>query len=90
MNCNKTVIPILLNDHFKIVSYNGGSQADLESYSVKNVLTGPNGSPHCSNRGNQFDLVLESDVDVTLTHFAIVGPTHCTAPIKSGYVNWFF
>eukprot|EP00667_Euglena_gracilis_P001159 EG_transcript_1159 len=84
--------PIVLNDRFKVVSYNGGhatATGDPDpSYWVANCLD-TSDRIHLSQRSNA-DLVLfnplPEDECFTLTHFIARGPDDSDVPLKSGYV----
>lgn len=80
--------PIILNDFFKVLSYNGGPKND--NYAIENAFVKPfSNIMHCSDDGKNFDLVMEyTGKDLfTLTHFVIHGPTRCTSPVKTGLVG---
>lgn len=52
-------IPELLNSCLAVVSYNGGCQSADNSYDIRNVLTVDAATPHCSDFGSNFDLLLQ-------------------------------
>jgi len=79
--------PVLLNSYLKVESYDGGEED--EDYKIENALKERGGRPHCSKRGKNFDLVLTSDRNVTLTNFVIWKPNNCTCPIKRGVLNFY-
>eukprot|EP01090_Pellita_catalonica_P019799 TRINITY_DN6839_c0_g1_i3.p1 TRINITY_DN6839_c0_g1~~TRINITY_DN6839_c0_g1_i3.p1 ORF type:complete len:675 (-),score=145.93 TRINITY_DN6839_c0_g1_i3:75-2099(-) len=87
MQENKNNVKVL-NTHFKVESYNGGTPGDT-SYAIDNALQ-INSTPHCTKAGKGFDLILKCirEKGVILTHFMIRGGENCTAPIKSGAI-WF-
>eukprot|EP00668_Euglena_longa_P003179 GGOE01003717.1.p1 GENE.GGOE01003717.1~~GGOE01003717.1.p1 ORF type:complete len:1057 (+),score=314.82 GGOE01003717.1:37-3207(+) len=84
--------PIVLNDRFKVISYNGGhvtSTGDADSaYWVHNCLQ-TSDSIHLSQRSNA-DLVLfnplPEDECFTLTHFIARAPDDSDVPLRSGYL----
>jgi len=79
--------PILLNEKFKVHSYDGGSFKSQARYDIKNALIPIIEPFHCSGNGTKFSLVLKCSEDFTLTHFYVSGPgPKCTEPIKSGLV----
>lgn len=79
--------PTLLNEKFKVHSYDGGSFKSRAQYDVKNVLIPIIEPFHCSCGGTKFNLILKCSEDFTLTHFYVSGPgPRCTEPIKSGLV----
>lgn len=51
--------PELLNPSLAVVSYNGGCQSADNSYDIKNVLDVDAATPHCSDLGSNFDLLLQ-------------------------------
>ncbi len=52
---------VVLNNHLSVVSYNGGGEKEL---GIGNVLK-KKGPPHCSDKGKNFDLLLEYKVRST-------------------------
>lgn len=79
--------PILLNEKFKVHSYDGGCFKSRAQYDVKNTLIPILEPFHCSGAGTKFNLVLKCSEDFTLTHFYISGPgPRCSEPIRSGLV----
>jgi hypothetical protein len=77
----------LLNEKFKVHSYDGGSFKSRSQYDVKNVLIPILEPFHCSGGGTKFNLVLKCSEEFTLTHFYVCGPgPRCTEPIRSGLV----
>ncbi|CAE7942834.1 pol [Symbiodinium sp. KB8] len=79
--------PCLLNEKFKVHSYDGGAFKSKGQYDIKNVLVPLLEPFHCSSSGTKFNLVLKCADDFTLTHFYVSGPgPRCTEPIKSGLV----
>jgi len=82
--------PGLLNEKFKVHSYDGSAFKSKAQYDIKNVLVPIIEPFHCSGNGTKFNLVLKCSEDFTLTHFYVSGPgPRCTEPIKSGLV-WVF
>jgi len=79
--------PCLLNEKFKVHTYDGGAFKSKGQYDIKNVLVPLLEPFHCSSSGTKFNLVLKCADDFTLTHFYVSGPgPRCTEPIKSGLV----
>eukprot|EP00435_Cladocopium_sp_Y103_P054617 s1314_g17.t2 len=79
--------PGLLNEQFKVHSYDGGAFKSKAQYDIKNSLVPIIEPFHCSGNGTKFNLVLKCSEDFTLTHFYVSGPgPRCTEPIKSGLV----
>ncbi|CAE8601169.1 unnamed protein product [Polarella glacialis] len=79
--------PILLNEKFKVHSYDGGAFKSRAQYDVKNSLIPIIEPFHCSGSGTKFCLVLKCSEDFTLSHFYVSGPgPRCTEPIRSGLV----
>lgn len=78
----------ILNSGFKVISYNGATQVGTgDAYKVENILEASANVFHCSEEGENFDLVLEygqSDEKFTLTHLVVRGPERCTAPVADG------
>ena len=85
---NLVVLPLTL------ISYNGGCQHD--EFSIQNSIDTPTGDdfenerPHCSQEGNNYDLLLRykplhptSGSDAcTLTHLVIRQPANCSDPAQ--------
>lgn len=70
LELDNEVRPVLLNDRLSVEHYNGGCQSGLEEhYGIKNVLQLP--GQHCSNRGNNFDLILKAPNGVRLTNMCM-------------------
>ncbi|CAE7195090.1 hecd-1 [Symbiodinium natans] len=79
--------PCLLNEKFKVHSYDGGAFKSKGQYDIKNSLVPLLEPFHCSSSGTKFNLVLKCSDDFTLTHFYVSGPgQRCTEPVKSGLV----
>jgi hypothetical protein len=73
--------PVLLNKHFKVLSFNGGIAGD-DGSSILDVVSGED---FYSKRGEGFDLVLEytgPEEAFSLTHLAFTAASG-TAPIKT-------
>eukprot|EP01114_Cavostelium_apophysatum_P005981 TRINITY_DN1716_c0_g1_i1.p1 TRINITY_DN1716_c0_g1~~TRINITY_DN1716_c0_g1_i1.p1 ORF type:complete len:1754 (-),score=458.67 TRINITY_DN1716_c0_g1_i1:2672-7933(-) len=85
--------PIVLNDYFRVVSYNGGAQANKEEqWGIKNLFNLKPKTLHCTAQGKNYDLVLEyvpkegNDPYFSLTNLVIKGGTNASSPIKEGLV----
>ncbi|CAE8724944.1 unnamed protein product, partial [Polarella glacialis] len=79
--------PILLNEKFKVHSYDGGAFKSRGQYDIKNTLIPVIEPFHCSGSGTKFNLLLKCSEDFTMTHFYVSGPgPRCTEPIRSGLV----
>lgn len=78
----------ILNSDFKVLSYNGATQEGTgDRCKIENVLVPNPNAFHCSEEGENFDLVLEygqSDEKFTLTHLVVRGADNCTAPLADG------
>eukprot|EP01098_Paradermamoeba_levis_P003139 TRINITY_DN1462_c0_g1_i1.p1 TRINITY_DN1462_c0_g1~~TRINITY_DN1462_c0_g1_i1.p1 ORF type:complete len:464 (-),score=154.58 TRINITY_DN1462_c0_g1_i1:24-1415(-) len=86
---NQMKLPTLLNELFSVVSYNGNEMAtkNKDKYLVDNVLKKEIALFHCSGKGKNFDLVLESKTPFTLTNILVRKPPRgCTSPIRSGAI----
>lgn len=81
----KEMIPGLLNDKFKLHSYDGSSFKAKQNYKVANILETSTERFHCSTNGCKWTLCIKSTNDVTLTHFFVSAQLDkCTEPLKSG------
>jgi hypothetical protein len=79
--------PHLLNEKFKVHSYDGGSFKSKSQYLLKNVLLPSNDPFHCSEPGTKYTAVFKCSNACTLTHIALSTPSkRCTEPLKSGLV----
>lgn len=79
--------PVLLNEKFKVHSYDGGAFKSRAQYDIKHTLIPIIEPFHCSGNGTKFNLVLKATEDFTLSHFYVSGPgPRCTEPVRSGLV----
>jgi len=83
--------PQLLNENFQVFFNSGGCQQNKEdTYGAKNILSLKPRTPHCTQNGKNFDLVLKyvpkegQGKKFSLTHFLIHGGFNCSSPIKEG------
>eukprot|EP01124_Arcella_intermedia_P022199 TRINITY_DN3260_c0_g2_i2.p1 TRINITY_DN3260_c0_g2~~TRINITY_DN3260_c0_g2_i2.p1 ORF type:complete len:617 (-),score=170.44 TRINITY_DN3260_c0_g2_i2:19-1869(-) len=81
--------PVLLNEYLLVESYNGGSQSDMAEYTVVNALKTRHGRPHCSAKGNNWDLILKANKKIAVTNVVLWKPQNCTCPLKSGVINFY-
>ncbi|GAB5368994.1 hypothetical protein AAMO2058_001366900 [Amorphochlora amoebiformis] len=77
----------VMNDVLAIIKYNGQDPDILGAEGEPEQMLMAHYGVHCSKAGNNFDLVLKSEVPFYLTHVEIGGPRFgYTCPIKSAMV----
>ena len=77
--------PQLLNEKFRIQSYDGGAFKSKSQYNIKHVLTPSEDTFHCSTSGTKFTAIFRCAQDVTLSHLVVCANLKkCTEPLKSG------
>lgn len=85
--------PQLLNEKFKVHSYDGSSYKSKQNYKIQNILELSNERFHCSAHGCKHNLVLKytGSAEVTFSHIFLGAKLDkCTEPLKSGRAGSFY